>query len=316
MVVRTRTAYSMKTVLLLGAGSSVSAGFPSTQNLTELVISGTGFERHTDETYVPPVGAPPATGTARLVAWMAQRLYAEAKCYFAHRIGRCANYEDLFYLAKQALDEQAGEAENPAIGAFVNRLMADAATSIDDARAQNGDQITFKELLEETCNYIADRVLHGLDCRPTCTNHLQILAEACRSGQIGGISTLCHDVHVEEFLAGRGVRLADGFSEEETGVRYWNNAFPSRKIPFLKLHGSVDWFRFRRDGPEISPGEWTALIDEFSGLPRVAESANQPPKDESYFEERIGIPLDGDHHHTIADKRQSANTHRPVDRFC
>ena len=313
MVVRTRTAYSMKSVLLLGAGSSVPAGFPSTQCLTKLVVSGTGFERHTNGTFGPSVGAQLATGTTRLAVWMARRLYAETKCYFSDRGSRCANYEDLFYLAKQALDEQACEAESPAIRTFVDRLKADASSTIDDADAQHGDPIKFKELLEETCNYIADIVWHGLCRNPTCTNHLQIFAEACRSGHIGGISTLCHDVHVEEFLAGRGVRLADGFSEEETGVRYWDNAFPSHRTPFLKLHGSVNWFRFGRDGPENSPTEWSDLFDEPSGS--LAENArSQRPNDESFFEEWIGIPLDGDHHHpkTASGDWQTADDGRPI----
>jgi len=39
----------------------------------------------------------------------------------------------------------------------------------------------------------------------------------------------------------------------------------------LKLHGSVDWFSFRPDNRE------------------------------SFFDDRIGIPVDGDHHHTRAD---------------
>ena len=160
----------------------------------------------------------------------------------------------------------------------------------------------------------ADIVWCSLVRKPTSTNHLEILAEACRFGHVVGISTLCHDAHVEEFLAGRGIQLADGFSEEEAGVRYWNDVFPSRRIPFLKLHGSVDWFRLRPDGPENSPAEWSTPIDEFSKSRTAAEAASQPPNDESLFEERIGIPLNGDPHHTRAANGdwQTAMDSRPV----
>ena len=304
----------MKAAILLGAGSSVPAGFPSTQCLTNLIVSANGFERHTDGTYLPAACAPSTTRTARLANGMARRLHAEAKCYFADRNGTPANYEDLFYLAKQAWDEQAGEAENPAIGAFVNLLKADTFPMIADAGTRNGNRITFEELLEETFNYIADIVWCSLVRKPTCTNHLEIFAEACRSGHVVGISTLCHDAHVEEFLAGRGIQLADGFSEEQARVRYWNDVFPSRRIPFLKLHGSVDWFRLRPDGPENSPAEWSTLIDEFSKSRTAAEAASQPPNDESLFEERIGIPLNGDHHHIRAANGdwQTAMDCRPV----
>ena len=41
----------MKTAILLGSGSSVPAGFPTTQCLTDLVLSGKGVERATDESY-------------------------------------------------------------------------------------------------------------------------------------------------------------------------------------------------------------------------------------------------------------------------
>ena len=288
----------MRTAILLGAGSSVPAGFPSTQCLTDFVVSGNGFGRHTDGTYGPAISAPPIRSPL-FARCMSRRLHAEAKRYFAVRNGRPANYEDVFHLAKQALDELAGEAENPAIRAFVNQLKADAIPLIEDTSEQNSEQITFKELLEETINYITDIVWCTLDRKPESTKHLEIFVNACKSGHVVGISTLCHDTHLEAFLAGRGVRLADGFSDEELGVRYWNGVFPSGRILFLKLHGSVDWFRLRPDGPAHSPAEWSNLVDELSGfLPD--DAVRQPPYDEPFFEERIGILRNGEPHHTSA----------------
>ena len=41
----------MTTVISLEAGSSSPAGFPSTQRLTDLVLSGDGVWKFTDETY-------------------------------------------------------------------------------------------------------------------------------------------------------------------------------------------------------------------------------------------------------------------------
>lgn len=96
------------------------AGFPSTQCLTDFVVSGNGFVRHTDGTYGPATGTSPITGTVRFVHCMSRLLHAEAERYFQARNGRPANYEDVFQLAKLAWEEQTGEAENPAIGAFVD----------------------------------------------------------------------------------------------------------------------------------------------------------------------------------------------------
>ena len=288
----------MRTAILLGAGSSVPAGFPSTQCLTDFVVSGNGFGRHTDGTYGPAISAPPITGPL-FARCMSRRLHAEAERYFAVRNGRPANYEDVFHLAKLALDELAGEAENPAVRAFVDQLKADAIPLIEDTSERNSDQINFKKLLEETINYVADIVWRTLDREPESTKHLEIFVDACKSGNVIGISTLCHDTHLESFLAGRGVPLADGFSDEELGVRYWNAVFPSGRILFLKLHGSVDWFRLRPDGPEHSPVQWSALVDELSGS-RPADEISQLPNDEPYFEERIGIPRNGEPHHARA----------------
>ena len=54
----------MKTAILLGAGSSLPAGFSSTQKLTDLVLSGTGIEKNSSGSYQPAGGpAPMKTAT-------------------------------------------------------------------------------------------------------------------------------------------------------------------------------------------------------------------------------------------------------------
>ena len=77
---------------------------------------------------------------------------------------------------------------------------------------------------------------------------LHVIEDACKSANVTvtSISTLCHDTHVETFLRSKDIALSDGFDEErQNGVRYWNNARSSSdKTPFLKLHGSIDWFRY------------------------------------------------------------------------
>ena len=195
---------------------------------------------------------------------MARCLHATAERYFSVHLGRRANYEDVFYLADQALAEETGEMENPAVRPFTAMLKRDMAPllTIESGAA-------YSDLLEETCNYIAD-IVRCL-CQPEAerTGHLKVFEEACEAKRVTGISTLCHDTHVEHHLRGRGLLLADGFSEDEAGVRYWNRDLSaSEKIPFLKLHGSVDWYRLRPDGAK------------------------------PWYDDRIGIPRDGDPDHT------------------
>ena len=228
------------------------------------------------------------TGVVRLANCMVRRLHAEAERYFSARDERPANYEDLFYLAKQALDEERGEMENPAIRSFVNQLKADMLPLINDANAplEQGIPSTFKELLDRTCNYIADIVWGSLCRKPKSTDHLEIFAEACRCGHVVGISTLCHDKHVEDFLTDKEILLSDGFADEESGVRYWNGDFSLQgRIPFLKLHGSVNWFRVR-------PGS-----SEDCYVPDVSEEYNDRSEESGdWSDDRIGIPLSGDHY--------------------
>ena len=283
----------MKTAILLGAGSSLPAGYPSTRCLTDLVLSGKGVKRHGDETYDIDGEAPP-TGVVRLANSMARRLHAEAERYFAARNERPANYEDLFYLAEQVSDEKRCEMENPAIYPFITKLRAEMSPLVEAANAENKDPnkpsypyipSDFDKLLDETSNYISDIVWRALCRKPKSTDHLKIIVEACRTGKVTGIATLSHDTHVEAHLKEKeGIALADGFSDEEEGVRYWNRDFSSNcRIPFLKLHGSVNWFRLCPNG---SP---------------------------SWYDDKIGIPLKGGRYHTQRDGRyQMAVDGRPL----
>ena len=283
----------MKTAILLGAGSSVPAGFPSTRWLTDLVLSGNGVERHSSGPYQITSGVEAMAGAVRLPNCMVRRLHAEAERYFTAWGDRPANYEDIFYLADQARAEVLGEMENPAIRAFVEELRADLSPLVETLCQNNEDPNgsyepgipdSFECLVEETNNYIRDVVWQRLCVEPTNTDHLGPLVAACKSGQLASVSTLCHDTHLEKHLAGQGIPLADGFSDEEEGVRYWNENFSSSAIPFLKLHGSLDWFLLR---PRNSP---------------------------SWYGERVGIPLNGDHNHTKGrdGEFQTALNDRPL----
>ena len=252
-----------KIAILLGAGSSVAADFPSTQELTDLVLSGEGVWRHTNTTYILD-GTNQADEKTRLANSMARRLCAKSEQYYLTRAERRPNYEDLYYLARQARDEETGNMENPAVFSFAQRLTSDTSQLITEVGT------TWEETLSETCHYIADVVWRRL-CRPaTRTDHLMPFIDACRSGCVTAISTLCHDSHVEKSLIDKGIPLADGFAEQQHGVRYWNkdDLCSKGKIPFLKLHGSVDWFHL------------------------------QPNSSEPGFDVRVGIPLDGDYNHT------------------
>ncbi len=274
----------MKAAILLGAGSSLPAGYPSTRCLTNRVLCGKGVKRQSKGTY--------SKKDATLLNCMVRRIHSEVEGYFSYwneRLadfsawkGRLANYEDLFYLARQASDEVLGNMENPAVHSFITKLRADMSTLVEAANAEKKDPNKtsypnipddFDKLFGETCNYISKTVSSRLRPKPTSTDHLKSFVKACETGNVTGISTLCHDTHVETHLKKKGIALADGFSEkEEEGVRYWDGDFSSNsKTPFLKLHGSVNWFLFR------------------------------PHCSSPWYDERIGISRKGGHNHTKRD---------------
>ena len=203
----------MKTAFLLGAGSSVAAGFPSTNDLTEHVLSGRGVWRHTDEAYYIKGAGPPDEAT-QFANCMVRQLHTVAERYYSSYGGRHANYEDLYYLAKQALDEETGELENPAIHLFVEELRNNVLPLIkvgNEIREGprpyvSGVPYDFQMLLKEATNYIADIVCRKLCHKPVSGSirHLEVIANVCGSADISSISTLCHDNHVETFLREQG----------------------------------------------------------------------------------------------------------------
>ena len=233
----------MKSSVLLGAGSSIPAGYPSTRCLTGHVLSGSGVSRHSNETYRIN-GSRSIDDVTPLVKCVVRRFFKEVERYHElYCIAREVNYEDVFYLIYQVLADIRGEIENPAVRPFATKMKFDL-TRLVRARSD----ISYKKLLIESLNYVSDLVSESLFKKADSTVHLKIFKEAVNSGFVDSISTLCHDTHFETYICEQGIKLSDGFSRAKNDVRFWKNEFKNEEIPFLKLHGSVNWFRLRPDG--------------------------------------------------------------------
>ena len=254
----------MNTAILLGAGSSLAAGYPSTQELTKRVLSGCGIKNNGDGSY-DLYSETIRPEKAQAVNCMVRKIYAEAESYYASYAKRPTNYEDLFYLAKQALDEKSGEMENPAIHSFVMKLKADMLPLIKELLK---DETNYTNLLTKTCDYIISVVHQNLLKPSTEKKQLNLIESicSCENFSVTSISTLCHDTHVEKFLKKADIKISDGFSEPKPNGRYWNGDFSAcEKIPFLKLHGSINWHGLKTD-PDSFYGEkiWTPLENQSS----------------------------------------------------
>lgn len=135
------------------------------------VLLGHGVTRCNDGSYSIDGNDEPPTELLRLVNRMVGRLHEEAKRFFSAYPDRSTNYEDIYYLARQVSDDLSGEMENPAIRCFVEAIKAAMSPLVKDASAKNENPNEhyephvpndLKELLEETCNYIADVVSKSL----------------------------------------------------------------------------------------------------------------------------------------------------------
>ena len=248
---------------LLGAGASIPGGFCSTECLTKQILIPEGYHRHTDGRYCPGPGSIGTDYRTPIVGRIIHWLFKQTRGYFHYREEpKKVNYEDIYFLASQLRDD-ANELQNPAILSLICKLKSEmilwpefkeyCEVYSQDIRDPYG--LNFNEFCSETCNYVEDIVVNELSHNGKCCNkHLEIIKTIHHSAclELKGIATLAHDTHVERELRSAGIKLADGFAPPIRGdsSRIWKNQFSSSDgIPFVKLHGSVNWNQFDLSEP-------------------------------------------------------------------
>lgn len=248
--------------MLLGAGISIPAGFPTTQDITSRILSGHNITRHSDGTYYLDEDQSPLRTFEIPVqrdVLLLRRLRMEIEKYFLYDFSLDVNYEDLYYLCSQIHDSTLGEYENPLVGPFLQEISPD----VDRIRTLTlgGNLESWEEirLFSEAMYYIRDVTWRLLQLVPTQLDYLGLIRELCMDADIERVDLLSlnHDTLLEEFLADSGIEFADGFGEPAEEVRYWQEgllAGSDAKVRLLKLHGSIDWFKYppnaMTSGPE------------------------------------------------------------------
>ena len=234
--------------LLLGSGVSLSAGMPSTQEITQLVVSGQGAWRHTDERYYlsdPLPGYLPHPEHVPLILRFLSSLSKVAADYYRLASADQPSYEELFYLARQVADCETQEYDNPAVFPLCRRLRRELNPRLREASTFDSGYWNLARLGDETCSYIADLASHVLSERPTTTEHIALLLRAfCAVGSGGGaIVTLNHDTALEMALSAVAIPYTDGFSSLTREIARWDPQSLTREsaLRLLKVHGSVDW---------------------------------------------------------------------------
>jgi SIR2-like domain len=249
-----------KVSFLFGSGISIPAGMPCVNQITDKVLSGIDVSRHSDGTYYfgPPLYAHagvPDEWVPRIVTYL-KRLSVEIERYYSFDPERAdnINYEDLYYVAVQIYDSQLGEYDNPIVKPFIDKTMSGITPLFVWQVSGIKKKCDPKKFATEATNYIYDIVRCSLAGEPTYLDYLSCLKDACQDVEISSLDlfTLNHDMVIERYLQGCGIEYTDGFGPPVNGVRYWSpevleHSFPNVRL--LKLHGSVNWFRFQSHGP-------------------------------------------------------------------
>jgi hypothetical protein len=247
----------MKTIeritFLLGAGISIPAGMPPTNDITEQILSGDGVAYNSDGTYYPNGGNnadPYYIAPIRLITRFLTKIKEEINSYYSKDQNCQTNYEELFYFCSQVYDSETGEYENLALKPFTEKLIEFYNQVIQNPFDEINREWDFHRLLGESLNYISDVVWRLLIHSPTRINHLDCIVDVYKDSNIKklDIFTLNHDTVIEQVLLSKGISLNLGFSKPLEGVRYWNTSIleeESCKIRLIKLHGSINWFRFQ-----------------------------------------------------------------------
>lgn len=148
----------MRIAFLLGSGASIPAGMPSTQTITERILSGEGIMRHTDGTYY--FGKPlyahegiPDEHVPRVTKFL-NRLKAEIDDYYAYQPERFANYEDLYYVAGQIHDSELKEYDNPVVQPFIDKILPDITPLLVSEENETEDKWQLLDLVNEAAHYI------------------------------------------------------------------------------------------------------------------------------------------------------------------
>lgn len=232
---------------LLGAGVSLSAGFPPTDTITDRVCGREGRILNVGGTYswspTPadghPRGSVPDPGQ-RVIEIVADMLW---------RGKQSPNYEDLYYAVNELHEHLTYNYDNPCLEPLIARLMEKADWSDLDRDPREG----LRDAVSEACNLIRSVVARSLsrDPEPTDLNLLTDIIHA-RQFQRVDIFTLNHDCHIETALQEAKLAYEDGFRRiGHKDVHAWSRDYleqDSSYVTVCKLHGSVDWYRAQIEG--------------------------------------------------------------------
>lgn len=249
----------MKIAFLLGAGVSLYANSPSTNQLTESLLNDKNIIQYSDQSFSYSTIDNPSRQLVALIQDFLKYLKAKIKNYYKWldktnlNNVRMLNYESIYYFVWQLWSCSNGEYDNPAVFKSYKEVRDKFIFKLNKLDKDFFDNENFTNFLEKVLRYIEDIVSHKLTVKlnENC-DYLRVIQEAIEDSRIKKIEifSLNHDTLIEQCFDTKKIRYGDGFIKNDLNVRIWDQRSFNNddlRISLYKLHGSINWFQFQRE---------------------------------------------------------------------
>jgi hypothetical protein len=231
-----------RVAFLLGAGASIDAGMPKTDEITDGVLNPNTevMQGYEDPNCIKTL-ANLCKGFQE--KWINYRSSLSPKPNYSSD----PNYEDIYYLAYQlhstSFSDNTSEFENPAIEPFIREYKSQFGLGDYDYWA------------ERVCKYIEEVVVRLINKRSA--NNIEYNSEyltplldySIASCDHLDIFTLNHDLVIDDYFKRKGTNYSDGFVKIEccdSSFLLEPTIYDDSIVTNLyKIHGSIDWQRVK-----------------------------------------------------------------------
>jgi len=254
----------IKISFLLGAGVSLYANSPSTNQLTKSLLNDNNIIQHSDKSFYYLNKDDPSKQLIELIQSFLKYIKTKIKKYYVW-LGkanlnniRMLNYESIYYFVWQLWSCSNGEYDNPAVFKIYKEVHKKFILELNKLDEDFFDNKDFSNFLENALRYIEDIISIKLDIelKENC-NYLKAIQEANGNSIIEKIEifSLNHDTLIEQCLDLKKIGYCDGFIKKDLDIKVWDPISfndDDFKINLYKLHGSINWFQFGR----VDEGRW------------------------------------------------------------
>ncbi len=237
-------------IMLLGAGFSIPAGMPSTETITDCILTETEIYKADDSFRQGKSPIPGQYEQALTIRQCVTWLKRQVEDYYGGANRRKANYEDIYYMASQLFDSMLGNYDNPTLLRLERAFSAFVKQNIGEDSGTPPTKRYPVNLAWEVTKYIRDLVCSFLNNPPKDTEYIDgLLGQMCDARLEFGrkrmdVFTLNHDTVLEHYFEQKGIKYSDGFERNAHEFRKWDpTSFENNQtdVGLFKLHGSVNW---------------------------------------------------------------------------